>query len=404
MVVRSRSKATFGLLIVLSGLQSTAVGGEVYQRIDASFLDEAGRDECTLVTEKDIVCYKKRTHAIYHLRVDGHIINVRKVYAFPMVYGAPPEPEFGRAGILTRPYDLSAKQDDEGNIYVWWSFQNKDHTVVIDLLRIAPSGTTEKFTVVTFGEYEFVFHLRAALLGPMDIQFFYSDYSEKYFNVSDMGEKEKLWTLHWRNGKLLSKHKLSRAGRFHATPYAVHRRNDGSFDIVWIKQHAGFFVRKPRLEIARLIISAEGEYTLSTISSTKLDKKANLLYFFSVGGKTPAILAEFFGIDYHFLQMFDYQGTLVREPQFDPSWVDFDCSPRLGLCRYFKPIKGSLHYSREKQVELGIYWTNLSDRLYRKTIKLVPARSILLRQEMSDCFYWLESTNKDVRLQHRCRQ
>jgi len=340
------------------------------------------------------------TREIYQLNAREHVVASRLLVSLP---AADPSPILGYMD--TYVWDLSAHDDGLGNLLIMWRYSRND-TESINLLRVNGSGEVKHEVVKEFRRHEPFFSLRAFVLQPDFVQFFYTNYSEKYFSLSDTGSIEKLWTLGWREGKIVFDTQLSERGRAHTTRYDAWHSGNGRFEVTWTDRRSGtFFGPRQTFKLGSLAYDAE-KPRLRTITDLSIDDLADdLVYPIAVpNGKdgAKAIAAIYAGNKGAFLAKVYPSGK--RSGQINLEGRDIGelvYDPHTALFRY---VKGRVHSGlrTERATKAEVRWTDLEGNEWAEQLQ-VPVGSVFPGQPAGDCFYWLQPAQESYSLLKKCR-
>lgn len=363
---------------------------------------------CILIDEENLVCYVGAANEIHHLRAEKEVISTKLV--FPLQ--PRPEAQSENRGSTKREIsvgDLTAQKDPSGNIVVAWQY-NLDATESINLLFIKEDGQTRHYVVKEFARFDSLFDLRAFVLSADTVEFLYTNYSEKYFSLSDTGSIQKLWALLWQNGKVISDRQLSRKGKEHTTEYIAWYRGNGMFDVAWREQYIGsFFGPREKLKVGEFSVG-DKDRKLKELGSIPIDDWSKETGGLVVGLiPVPSMTRDFHvlaGIvhqpNYNVYKKIDRAGNVVGEIKVSGNIYGFGYNPATGLFSY---INGDLRplIKRSDTIKGEIYWTDLDGWSSKEKLEL-PHNAILLTQPVGDCFYWLEPVSEKLKLRKQCHQ
>jgi len=370
--------------------------------IDLLRLEEK-RPKCVVAGAGSVVCYMPYTREMYQLQAVENAISPRLLISLP---AADPLPLSGH--VDTYLWDLSAHKDDADNLLISWTY-DRNSVQSINLLRVKPGGEVKHHLVKEFKPYDPIFTLRMFVVEPDFVQFFYTNYSEKYFSpISDTGSIEKLWTLGWREGRVVFDTQLSETGHVHTTQYDVSAMKHGQFDVVWTERRIGsFFGPRPKFKVGSVIHDGEKPRlrTSAEISIDKWDAKDRLIFPVAVSnGKDgiKAIAAIYGGKKGTVFMKVDAGGKMSGEVPIEGDEVsDLVYDAQTGLFRY---VKGRLQgfLGPPAAIRAEVHWTDFRgsewvEKLEARTGSIFPV------QGAGDCFYWLQPERKTFLLLKKCR-
>lgn len=359
--------------------------------------------KCVIAGAESVVCYMPYTREIYQLQARKNTISPRLLITLP---AADPLPYFGY--VDTYLWDLSAQDDRAANLLISWRY-DRNSIESINLLRVDRRGEVKHHVVKEFKPHDPFFSLRTFVVEPDFVQFFYTNYSEKYFSpISDTGSIEKFWTLGWREGRIVFDTQLSERSRMHTTHYDVSHRDQGQFDVVWTERRIGsFFGPNRKLKIGsvtnngdkpRLHVSAE-------ISIDQWKDKDELILPIAVpnGKESINAMAAIYrgkkGVAYMTVHSSGKVSGPIGIEGDDISDLAYDA--RTGFFRY---VKGRLHgFLRPPAIiKAEVHWTDFRGSEWVEQL-LAPIGSIFPDQGAGDCFYWLQPEPETFLLLKKCR-
>lgn len=389
-------------LIACLGAIANAYGQPARSVDIQAILAKEQNPQCALAGAS-IICYAAGT--IYQLSTAASPISARFLLSLPP--GEAPSGQQHKADATL--WDLSAEEDDSGNIVIAWQYR-RDVIDSINLLYVLPDGRVQHHTIKTFEPRHGFFDLRAYLVGPKFVQFFYTYYSEKYFSpISDTGSIQKLWTLGWRDGETVFDAQVSERGHVHTTRYDAAYRGEGKFDMAWLEERIGAFLGPRRKFKVGVVFRDQDVPRLKEASETpieQLEKQDKLITpvmapstgqgfsaLASISNSNDGVVYK--KLDSHGKVIGDYrvQGDVVTEFGYDS-----------GTPPLFRYVKGRLtHFLQPPpSIKAELHWTNFGDR--DSVVQLdVPFGSIFPKQKVANCFYWLQPARDGMGISKKCR-
>lgn len=360
---------------------------------------EQNKPTCAVARADSVVCYMPYTREMYLLRTGEGSISSRLLVSLP---AADPLPMLGH--VDTYLWDLSAHDDGAGNLLIAWQY-DRNHIQSLNLLRLDRVGEVHHHVVKEFKRYDPFFSLRTVVVDPNYVQFFYTNYSERYFSpVSDTGSIEKLWTLGWREGRVVFDTQLSESGRVHTTQYDVSPEKHGEFAIVWTERSIGsLFGPRPKLKVGTVTTHAD-KPLLTSSAEISIDSKDRIYPLAVSNGKggVKAVAVKYAGTKGAAFREVLSNGKVSDEVSIaggEISYLVYD--PQTALFRYVKgSIEGFLR--PPPSIKAEVHWTDFHGRQW---IERLVARtgSIFPAQGAGDCYYWLQPEADTFLLLKRCR-
>lgn len=366
--------------------------------------------QCVLASSQSVICYLASTRELYQLQVRENSLSSRLLISLPA--GTPWSSmgmDFTGSAQLAS-WSLSAQEDGTGNIVIAWQYR-RDDVNSINVLYLAPNGQVQHSVLKEFKKHDPFFDLTTFVVGPHFVQFFYTYSSEQYFSpFSDAGSIQKLWTLGWRDNKVVFDTQLSEKGKAHTTLYDASYRGDGKFDVAWTEQRIGSFLGpRKKLKIGT-VSSDKGNPQLqesAAVSTSQWETEKNQLVYpiivQSDKEDVTALAAIHYGKNGSIYKKLDSNGKVLGEFRIDGDKVsEFGYDSSTGLFRY---VKGTLtHFLKPPSViKAELHWTDFGSREWVERLE-VPYGSIFPSQRATDCFRWLEPDRGNFILRNKCRQ